>query len=424
MKLNATNIAKLVPDASKPTFHWDDQTRGFGVKLHPTGEISFVVRYRLKGSRKQRTVVIGRSTMMMLKDAREVALRHLSAARDGRDLTKELIARVQETEAAEVALARRLTVSAAIVAYLAAFEAEDTDKPGRKRAWATVKAERSWLAHLDKGYGPEALEDLTAADIRKTLEPIGIGSRRCVYGAIARLLTWAKREEIVTTNAAENVKRPPRPDARTVRPPLEELRRFIQVVEEMVTEGKLRQAQGDFIVLCVLTAQRRQEVALMQWGDLDLRAMVWNQSADRNKTKTPHVVPLAPRALAILKRRKAEVLAAGGDLKGLVMPAPRSANGMVASADHLMDRVVAKGGFGFLLHDLRRGVVSEMAERGVDFVVADAMIHPKQSASRSGIVGIYQLAELQAPKRRAMEIWERALFGETGDVVPLKRAKA
>jgi hypothetical protein len=77
-------------------------------------------------------------------------------------------------------------------------------------------------------------------------------------------------------------------------------------------------------------------------------------------------------------------------------------------------------GIAFRLHDLRRAAVSAMAERGVDFAVADAILNHATSQSRGGMLGVYQHAELKPAKRRAMEIWEAALFPQTADVVPLR----
>jgi hypothetical protein len=68
--------------------------------------------------------------------------------------------------------------------------------------------------------------------------------------------------------------------------------------------------------------------------------------------------------------------------------------------------------------------VSAMAERGVAESVADSLLNHQQSKTRGGVLGVYQRAELKAPKRRAMEIWERAIFDETADVIPLRKEHA
>ena len=50
----------------------------------------------------------------------------------------------------------------------------------------------------------------------------------------------------------------------------------------------------------MLTAQRRGEVAAMQWNDIDTTKAVWTIPTDRTKNGKPYAVPLSPSALALL----------------------------------------------------------------------------------------------------------------------------
>jgi hypothetical protein len=54
-----------------------------------------------------------------------------------------------------------------------------------------------------------------------------------------------------------------------------------------------------------------------------------------------------------------------------------------------------------------------MAERGVDFAVADMILNHAASESRGGMLAVYQRAEMKDAKRRAMEIWEATLISRT-----------
>jgi integrase len=177
--------------------------------------------------------------------------------------------------------------------------------------------------------------------------------------------------------------------------------------------------QRDGIWLLALTAQRRAEVASMAWEDIDFTQAEWHQPGVKNKTGKPHSAPLGPLALGILKRAHA---AAGKLATGLVLPSVRHGGRMHANLSDLQNVLKAATGITFRLHDFRRAAVSAMAERGVDFAVADSILNHAASQSRAGMIAVYQRAELKGAKRRAIEIWEAAVFedSETTNVVPLR----
>jgi integrase len=49
--------------------------------------------------------------------------------------------------------------------------------------------------------------------------------------------------------------------------------------------------------LLILTMQRRQEVAEMDWSEIDLEAKTWILPPERAKNDEAYVVPLSPLAL-------------------------------------------------------------------------------------------------------------------------------
>jgi integrase len=421
MRLTKTAISNLQP-AEGTLIVWDDSARGFGYRLYPSGTAAFVVRYRLKGSRRQRIVVLGSATVFSIDAARRLAAKHLEAAREGVDLATDTVERVRIAEEAAKAKAARMTVSEAVAAYIEQFSADET-KSGRKRSPASIKAERAWLTHIDRAHAEEALEDVSADDIREIVGKLRMGSRRCVFGAIGRLLRWAVARRVIAADVSSQLTPPPRPKDRERTPSPAEVRAFLDTVERLAAAGRMHRTNADFLTLTALTGQRRHEVALMRWRDIDWSAREWKQPAESNKTKKSHDVPLNARAIAILERRKAEALAGGDELARLVLPPPNGGKPLDNNADNLMDAVQANG-VDFRLHDLRRAMVSAMAERGVAESVADSLLNHQQSKTRGGVLGVYQRAELKAPKRRAMEIWERAIFDETADVVPLRKEHA
>jgi integrase len=418
MRLTKTAIAELVPGKSTIA-KWDDQTRGFGYRLYPSGKGAFVVRYRLPGSRHQHVVVIGAPGEMSIDQARTIAAKHLTAAREGRDLLAETAEQVRQSEEEAQAKAERATVREAVESYMSWFESSEVARTGKPRAPASIRAEGSWTAHLMTAYADKALADVTAGDIRRLIDKLPAGSRNAVHGAVGRVMKWAGRYEVIDTGAIPKVETPPRPSPRERTPTVAEVREYLAVIERLRESGALRQSSADYLSLIALTGQRRHEVALMRWEDLDLQACEWRQPSTSNKSKRPHVVPLGPRAMSIINRRVAD----GGRKNALVVPGANGGGPQHGNACNLMERVQAED-VDFNLHDLRRAMVSAMADHGVPMEVADSLLNHAAAQTRGGITGVYQKAELREPKRRAMLVWEGLLLDQRADVVPLRRETA
>lgn len=76
--------------AAGPTLKvlWDDELRGFGVRIHPTGRKVYIVKCRING--QQRFITIGQHGPVTADHARARAYEILSEAKNGRDPAQEL----------------------------------------------------------------------------------------------------------------------------------------------------------------------------------------------------------------------------------------------------------------------------------------------------------------------------------------------
>ena len=105
----------------------------------------------------------------------------------------------------------------------------------------------------------------------------------------------------------------------------------------------------------VLTACRSGEVRLARWNEIDLDAAVWMIPAERMKTARPHRVPLAGRAVELL-REAAEV----ADGSGLVFPSPRGK----ALSDMAISKLVKEQGIAAVPHGFRSSFRDWCGETG------------------------------------------------------------
>lgn len=78
----------LAPPGEAISVLWDDELRGFGVRIHPTGRKVYIVKCRIKG--QQRFITIGQHGPVTADQARARAYEILSEAKNGRDPAKEL----------------------------------------------------------------------------------------------------------------------------------------------------------------------------------------------------------------------------------------------------------------------------------------------------------------------------------------------
>ena len=155
--------------------------------------------------------------------------------------------------------------------------------------------------------------------------------------------------------------------------------------------------------LLIATGQRCSEVGGMTWGELDFDKALWTQPSARNKARRQHAVPLPPLAVAILQARHAAYLR-GAAPDDLVLPSmTRDGTRIVVYRGwcfHKRELDDFTGIEGWVLHDFRRSIVSNCAEAGGDLAALTSILNHASSATRGGVVGVYQRATLLGPCAR------------------------
>ena len=103
-------------------------------------------------------------------------------------------------------------------------------------------------------------------------------------------------------------------------------------------------------------------------------------------------------------------MAVGQPADGLVFPAPRSGKAINTFSDIkevLNEQIPELADWRF--HDLRRTFATALGEAGVSETVADAILNHRQSATRGGVLGVYQHALRWPEQMAAMKHWNSAL---------------
>jgi integrase len=150
---------------------------------------------------------------------------------------------------------------------------------------------------------------------------------------------------------------------------------------------------------------RLREATCLEWGHVDWRQQRIELPAGMMKNGEPHRVHIHPLALSLIQARH---VAAAQPASGLVFPAVRS-GGPIESTTKIKAAVSkAAGVFGWTIHDFRRSFASAAAELGVPEPVADAILSHRQSATRAGVLGVYQRSSRWPEQVAAMNAWGAA----------------
>ena len=81
-KITKRTVDAIVPHERERVV-WDDEIKGFGVRVHPTGKKVYIVKYRHKGKTVKTT--IGPHGPIVPADARARAAEIITVARTGKD---------------------------------------------------------------------------------------------------------------------------------------------------------------------------------------------------------------------------------------------------------------------------------------------------------------------------------------------------
>ncbi len=244
---------------------------------------------------------------------------------------------------------------------------------------------------------------LTNADLRRLLDATSSGSiagKR--WGAISRFLDWCQDAGHIEANPCvliARARRPKAPQPRSNYLSPTDLARLWRAADWW-REGVWR----DLVRFLIAIPCRRAEAATMEWSHVDLVTAEWQQPGRLTKNNEPHRLHLHLLAEEVLRDRQK---ATGG--VGLVFPSPKS-GGVVTSFNRLKVTLSEKAGVtGWAWHDTRRSFATALGEAGVSEVIADTVLNHRQSATRAGVMGVYQRSSRWPEQVKAMELWGRLL---------------
>jgi len=387
----------------------DSDCRGLALVIN-ANSASWTYSYKPRGRDPQtgkrfstRAITIGNPQTHSADAARAEAGAHKGAVKIGKDPASE---RKRQLTARAEKVGR--TLSRLVDLYASALPNRPKLRGNGKMSQRYLAAEiaHTRMAIKSMSAASKAITDVSVDDLRALSlsckdKP---GAARNHFGAFSRFCDWGLDEGYVKSNPCLLLSKARRP--RTVSP----RRRYLSPDELTViwkATERLQPIERDLIRFLIAVPCRRGEASKLRWRSLDLNTNIWSLSDKETKNGDPHRLFLNPLALSILNSRQS-IGPVGKD--DLVFPAPRSGGdvktfskikvALVEAAPEIAD---------WRFHDFRRSFATSVAEAGIPEVIADAVLNHRQSATRGGVLGVYQQAERWPEQVNAMTFWGKLL---------------
>lgn len=395
----------------KTEFLWDDELSGFGLRVTSNGAKSYVFQYRMGG--------------------REAVKKRYTIGKHGSPWTPDLA----RAEAKRLALMvgqgidpagadkerRRQAVDLAFAPYVDLFV--DGYLKSHWKDWQQGKSllDREAVPVLQRTPLPLIKRSDVVAVLDRLSDRPAVA--KLMHATLRKLLKWAVSRGDIERSPIEEMDAPTGPAAR----------------DRVLDDGELATIWrasaglgypfGPMYRLLIATGQRREEIAGLDWRELDRDAATWTLPAARAKNGKAHLVPLNALALAEIDSLSALVSCAANDSseevtwpkRGLVF----TTTGKTSVSGHSrgktrLDRDIARllaseaerDGEEYhpmpdwRIHDFRRTAATGFQRLGVRFEVTEAVLN-HVSGARSGVAGVYQRHDWKEEKRTALDAWGR-----------------
>lgn len=391
MKFTDAAIRGSKPKAERYEI-FEDNGRGFGLRVAPTGRKTWFTLYRFDG--KPRRLTHGTFPAVTLAEARRRHAEALASVERGIDpgaLKQEM---------------RRVDKEAASFADL-------VDEYERMEA-SQLKSSKELVRLIRKDAIPEwqhkKAKDITRRDVVLLIDKVrerAPSTAEHLQSRLVRLFNFAAERGILASSPIVGLRRrtTTKPRERTLSD--EEIAAFWRATAD-VSDLDMSQAAADALRFILLTGQRPGEVVGARWPEFD--GDVWRIPPERYKTDRAHSVPICPLAAAILENRKKDKRA-----KFYPFPTPRNLGRAPMRVDAL-SKAIRRNREALGLrspatpHDLRRTVRTRLAALGVEPVVAEKVI----GHALPGMMKVYDRHEYLDEKRAALSRWEQELLRVAG----------
>ena len=339
IEISNKSLDKIVP-REKPRIVWDTKLTGFGIKVMPSGTLSFIVNYRADGGGRKapnRRMTIGRHGKISVAKARQKAQEILGEAAGGKDPSKTR----QEKRAVP-------TLGDIFQDYM-------FSNPNRKAS--TNELYRYEMKRYLGDWQNKPINAITRADVQERFNAV---SKE--YGPTSANRVMSLLRSVYRAPCAEN---------ESLRNPVEvwqagggrfnkKLRRKIDTPTDILPkwykgfEAIRNDAIRDAIDVGLYTGMRLREVLWLKWSDIKGGEL----TVEETKTGETLQLPITRQLAAVFERRRQ------GNETNWVFPNNRTKSGHFEGIHHIYRTISKASETKFWFHALRNNFIT-IAEREI-----------------------------------------------------------
>lgn len=347
--MSTVKLTKKLIDAAKTTgkryYLWDNETRGLGVRVAPSGRKAFVLSYRTKDGTKRQPAV-GTYGSITLEQARELAKDMIAEVRGGGDPSRSR---------------KEARLAPTINDLLDRFEVEHFTRLKKKTKQDYGDIIKRYLRPRAGQIRVEAFELPDAQNLHQALSETP-RMANLTLAVMSSALSFAERIgwRPVRSNPCPGVQRFP---ARKVHRPMSELEiaRLAKVLREAETATPPEVAENPRAVaalrLLLFTGMRRNEALRLRWEEVDLEGNRLRLADSKTGEK-----------LVRLNSAAREVIEAQEPMLGnpFVFPSPVKPGAPLYDVKGVWTRIRTRARLGDVrLHDLRHNYAATGAADGL-----------------------------------------------------------
>ena len=374
IKFSALAISNLKP-GEKASEYFDTGQKGFGIRVQPTGSMTWFIIYRSPITGKVIRMNLGPySTDFSLKAARKEAKVQLGEVSKGNDPRQE-----------RVIIEKSDTFGGLFEDYM-----KHHARPN-KRPSSVKEDQRIYDTYL------QDLKDIKARKItRRDIISLhrGISDRapvmaNRVLALVSTVFSKAIENELIDATPCIKIK-----SIMAKEHHRERILSDSEIKALWPAFDILRPNMRDILKLILLTAQRPGEIMAMSTDELDLSMQTWTIPGSKTKNKQLHVVPLSPQVIEVIKDRIT-------DKSPWIFPSKYNSNqsGHTTSLKKARQNLQAATKINnWTAHDLRRTARTLMARIGIQPHIAEKVINH----SEGRMVRVYDQFDYIDEKRAAL----------------------
>lgn len=422
-KITAKYVRDVTPTA-KDKIYWDSRLQGYGLRVKPSGQKSFVIQYRNSyGQSKRKTV--GPYPKITADQAFKNGKELLAEATLGTDHVSEH----QEKRQA-------LTIEQLCNEYFDKAKVGNVlTKRGVAKASSTLASDEGRIKrHIIPLLGPVRVRDLSRADIRRFLEDVtdgkktarserttktrgksivtgGGGTAKRTVGLLSGILTYAVERDYIDTNPAHGIQLP-KDNVRAIEN-LEDKYRALGHALRIAEEIQEPWQSIGIIRLCAFTGLRRGEAVNLTWKEVDIDGSCLRLKTSKTGASVRPMGAIVANLLTGIKDRKqsGKFVFPGIRVDGAAFGGIPRAWDRITHADELEDdeRLELDG---FTLHGLRHGFATTADTLGLTIPTVAALLGHSAGGVTAGYISRVDTVLAAAADRVANQVARQ--MGEPG----------